>query len=365
MKKHLLLLYFYIKLALQSIPRLFATALIFALFIGIIGFSAHKLLYKNQAIGKINIALVAPENDALIQSAYSMLLNTDSIKETCEFQIMNQEIALEKLDKKEVYAVIIIPDHFIENILNGINTPAHIIFPKNSEVESLVFRLFADSGATILSSAQSGIYAVSDLLVSSEMNEHIVEMENELNREYLSHAANRAIYFSTTMVSATNNLSLLEYYLSSGLVLLALLGGISCHRLLKKEPASLRILLKIRGISYSWLLICKLISVSLLYFLIIYIGFLLTGFTFTLYKSLIIFLLVLSIVSMLLFIFQVTSHDSLGIMAIFISSVTMIFISGGFIPSVFLPKQLNVLSDFLPTTFWIREVGALLKNSFN
>ncbi|NLZ81108.1 MAG: ABC transporter permease [Clostridiales bacterium] len=363
MTKYLLLLWFYIKLALRSLPKLFGGTLIFVFFIGIIAFSANKLLYNDKVIDKINIAIVVPEENILNQTAFSMLLNMDSIKEACDFKIMDEDLAFEKLDKKEVYAVILIPEQFVENILDGQNTPAHIILQKDSGIEAMIFKLFADSGATILSSAQSGIYAVTDLLLSYDMKENIPEMEDELNNNYLTHAINRNIYFTSTMVSATGDLSILQYYLSSGLVLFGLLSGISCYNILKKESASLNLLLKIRGIPYAWLVLCKLLSVSLLYFFIIQIGLLVSGYSFTFYKALLIFLLILSIVSLILYIFQISDHGFTGIMILFILSVSMTFISGGFIPSAFLPEQIRSLSEFLPTTFWIRQVGYLMNTN--
>ena len=363
MKKYLLLLYLHIKLALKSIPKLFAATFIFSFFILVIAFSANEFLYKDKAISKINIALVAPEENIITQTAFSILLNMDSIKETCNFQFMDRESALNKLEKKEVYAVILIPEHFVENILNGTNTPAHVLLLKDSGIESMIFKLFADSGSTILSSAQSGIYAVSDLFLLNEMNDSISTMENELNYSYLTHAINRTIYFSTTLVSATGELSVIEYYLASGFVLVGLLSGISCYHILKKDSSSLKLLLEIRKIPYFWLVLCKLISTCLIYFFIILIGLIIMGFTLTLYKVMIIFFLILSIISMILCVFQITDHGSTGIMILFLFSVTMIFISGGFIPSTFLPEQITTLAKYLPTTFWIKQVGYLITNS--
>lgn len=363
MKKYFLLLWLHIKLALKSMPKLFAGTLIFAFFIGIIAFSANKLLYNDKAIDTINIAIVAPEENALSQRLFSMLLNTDSIKEICDFEIMDKESAFEKLEKKEVYAMILIPEQFVENILNGTNTPAHIILPKDSGIEPIIFKLFADSAAAILSSAQSGIYAVTDLLISYDMAETIPDMENELNYKYLTHTLNRNIFFISSKVSATGDLSTLQYYLSSGLVLLGLLCGISCFKILKKENSSLNISLKIRGIPYGWLVLCKLISVSLIYLFMILIGLIALNYTLTFYKILLIFLLILSIVSFILCTFQIVDHGFTGIMILFILSISMIFISGGFIPSTFLPEQIDTLAGFLPTTFWIRQVGYLMTNS--
>lgn len=360
MTKYLLLLWFHIKLAIKSLPKLFGGGLIFVFFIITIAFSANELLYKEKAIGKINIAIVAPEENFLTQTAFSILLHMDSIKETCNFQIMDKDSALKKLEEKEVYAVILIPEQFIENILNSTNTPAHIILPRDSGIESMVFQVFADSGATILSSAQSGIYAVNDLLLSYDKKEAIPDMEEDLNSNYLIHAINRNLYFSSTLVSATGDLSVFSYYLSSGLVLLGLLCGISCYHILKKEDSSITLSLKTRGIPYIWLVLCKLISLTLIYFLIVISGLLIWGYSFTLYKVIVIFLLLLSMVAMPLIIFQVTNHGFTGIMILFLLSVSMIFISGGFIPSAFLPEELNILSRFLPTTFWIKQIGYLM-----
>jgi len=378
MPKYLLLLWFQIKAAFKSLPKLICATLIFAILVVLIGFCGTKLLSNNKTSDKMDIAVVLPpDGDSYTSLAFSFLSEIETVKNICTFKQMSKDSAYEGLRNGSIYAIILVPDNFINHIIDGTNTPANIIFPKDGiSTKSILFRTLVNSGVTDIGAAQAGIYAVDDVCNYYKIKDGVVKSEAFLNEAYFSYALDRSIYFKTDTISATANLTIIQFYICSGIVLLLLLSGISCSDLLKRENNALSISLKRRRIPIFLLFIFKIIGVTLVFFTMLIFSYLMTtlaqirfpvirnAFFQLHFTSLIsLFILIFCVFSMVLFIFQIANSQSLGVLLLFILSTLMLFISGGFIPSPLLPEIVQKIGVFLPTTYFIKLCGEIITNT--
>jgi len=378
MAKYLLLLWFQIKAAFKSLPKLICATLIFASLVVLIGFCGTKLLTNSKSSSKMDIAVVLPpDGDAYTSLAFSFLSEIETVKNVCTFKEMNKESAYEGLKNGSIYAIILVPDNFINHIIDGTNTPANIIFPRSGiGTKSMLFRTLVNSGVTDIGAAQAGIYAVDDVCNYYKIKDGVVKSEDFLNKAYFSYALDRSVYFKTDTIAATGNLTITEFYICSGIVLLLLLSGISCSDLLKRENNALSISLKRRRIPIFLLFIFKIIGVTLVFFTMLIFSYLMTtlaqirfpvirnAFFQLHFTSLIsLFILIFCVFSMVLFIFQIANSQSLGVLLLFILSTLMLFISGGFIPSPLLPEIVQKIGVFLPTTYFIKLCGEIITNT--
>jgi len=378
MAKYLLLLWFQIKAAFKSLPKLICATLIFAALVVLVGFCGTKLLTNSKSSDKMDIAVVLPQDgDSYTSLAFSFLSEIETIKNICTFKQMSKESAYEGLRNGTIYAVILVPDDFINHIIDGTNTPANIIFPRSGiSTKSMLFRTLVNSGVTDIGAAQAGIYAVDDVCIDYKIKDGVVKSEEFLNEAYFSYALDRSIYFKTNTISATGNLTITKYYICSGIVLLLLLSGISCSDLLKRENNALSTSLKRRRIPVFLLFLFKIIGVTLVFFSLLIFAYLmmvlaqirfpvihnvLIYLNFTSFISL--FFLIFGVFSLVLFIFQFANSQSLGVLILFTFSTLMLFISGGFIPSSLLPEAVQKIGLFLPTTYFIKLCGGIITNT--
>lgn len=353
MNKRLAVLFFLqLKSAILLLPKLFPVLLVTALFCTGIYTAGKELLSQNTRM-KLPVALVLPENDTYAGIAFSFLEHMDSIKATCSFERTNEKEALAMLESGEVYAAILIPDSFIEHILNGTNTPATLVLPREGSVESILFLTLADAGVSTLATAQAGIYAMDEVLISCGKAEDIARAEEALNELYLSYALNRDKLFDTKKLSATGVLSVKEYFISSGIVLFLLLSGMGSYDYFRSESASLKLLLRRQKVSCGLQFVIKLLAASVIYTAVLFPLGILAGLL-PLSGFLAFFLLVLATQTYLYLLSLLSSGAGGYIIGSAIPSILFLFLAGGFVPSIFLPQAVRNLGNMLPGGLFLK-----------
>ena len=100
----------------------------------------------------------------LITHDMGVVSELESVKSICDFEYMNKEECLDKLNAGKLYAVMEVPEGFVQDIMNGTNTPVKILLPRGTGLESRIFKELTDAGASTLGAGQAGIYAGDELL---------------------------------------------------------------------------------------------------------------------------------------------------------------------------------------------------------
>ena len=170
-----------LKRALKRLPHILAGAAVLVVLMGAAALLAGKLLYGGQAVERIPVGVVLPEEDALAGQAMRMVSSLESVKSLCDFTYIEEEATGEKLKKGELFAVLKMPDGFIQDIMSGVNTPVTVILPENAGAESRIFKELTDAGAEILGSAQAGIYSGDELLSEYGLTDKMAVFERDMN----------------------------------------------------------------------------------------------------------------------------------------------------------------------------------------
>lgn len=354
MGAYLIYLELELKKAGKVLPRFLAGAIVLVAILGTIAFSAGKVLYSDTVMNRVNIGVVLPEEDSLAKTAVRMLSSLESVKSVCDFEYLDEESGRELMEAGTLHALMIVPDGFISDIITGVNTPVTIVLPDDPGMEAMVFKELADSGASTLSVAQASIYAVDELCITYQMPNAISQVEEELNRIYFAYALPRADYFRDHKVSATAEVTIVQYYGISAAILFLFLCGIPLAGLCEPEKPVLKSKLESIGITRGLQILSKVIAVALLLGLVsgigiaalIYFGFI----KFQLMYIMIISLVCLVIASMIVAVYTITDSPIVGVMCLFWLTIGMMFLSGGFVPSVFLPEAIRQIGSWVPTT---------------
>lgn len=387
MKKYLLL-FFHIKSAFMSLPKILAATLAFSIIVGLAGFAGTKLLYNEDTIKPMDIALVLPEDsEAYTLAAFTFLGEIDTVKELCSFTEMSEEEAFAALKDGRIAAVILIPDKFIEHIMNGTNTPAEVILPKGGLTSgSPLFRELVNAGVGDLAVAQAGIYAVDDTCVRFGLRNGLADAETYLNEIYLSYSLNRNAYFQKETVLSTGSLTIVQFYFCTAMVLLIMFSSVSCIHLLKNENKSLNLAFSRKGIPPVAAVFSKTFGVSLMFFVVTLTAILccviisafspaaaqalamITG-DIDAARAAIGIILIFAAIFNTVFIAQTILAISDNILAeitlLFLLTLVMMFVSGAFIPSTLLPEILQNLAVFMPLSWVLRLWGNILTGTFS
>lgn len=367
-KKHLSYYLMQQKTAFVHIPRLILCILCFAFLFACFSFAGSRLLYSSdRQINKVNIALVSEDDNPMISLALKYVNSLDSVDSICRFNVTDRETAFFNLENREVYAVVILPENFINDILCGINTPAEIILQENTGADIILFETLANAAAYALKTAQAGIYAGIDIINEFEIRGFRSKIVNDLNELYIKLALRRALLFEEDTVSATDGLSLTIYYGASAAVLLLIISCTGCSSFCKNNTQRMQLLVKRHGIGGFAQTTLQCLALSACYFIIFVIPFLLFEFLYSegaaatiLLKALpAFFILIFSICSFSLFLFRLAKTPQAGILLLFTISIIMMFFSGGILPTPFLPLFARNIGRFLPCFQWLQTAFCL------
>lgn len=365
-----------IKRVLRFLPHIVVGALALCFIIGIISFSAGKTLYEKKDKNKVNIALSIPKDEKAAELMISVVKNMKSIKDNCNFiEVDSKEAAYKKVEKGEAYGAIIIPKHFVSDIMDGTNTPATVLLPNNSSIDAMLIKDLIDAGTKSLSSSQAGIYTVFYEYEEAYHERLTKALQDNINLKYFDYTLQRENFFNHNRISATGELTAMEYYICSGIVLFMLLLGMSFSKYLSPSNNAFYEKLKAQGISKEIVAVTRIISVYIVYMMITIIGLLIYGgickyldievIKFTIEDYLILLFIILCISSFIVCIYNITESQISGTLLIFTITIIMNFISGGFIPTVFLPKFIQSIAPYTLTNVLSKLLGNIILEQFD
>lgn len=364
MKKKTTLFFLQMKLAFSSIPVILAGTLVLTAIIVLAAFAGVKLLSNEENTEKMRVALVIQDESKYTKMALTYLFEEESVKEMCDFVEMSEEEAGEALNLGEVFAVVIIPKNFLAGVLNGTNIPARIVLKDSGmHTQSGYFQELVNAAATDLAMAQSAVYAVDDLCRATGIDA-IAESEEYLNVNLFMYALRRNTYYGQIEYSDTGDLTTVEFYAASGIVLLLLLSGVTCCDILKRDNAALLRSLNRMEVRPWLMATSKLAGVMAVYggmLLLVYmIMAVLKKVPFSLPALVGIVVVVFAIFALNLLIFQITDSKMAGAMILFMGSIVMLFVSGNFLPEIMLPEGVNAIGNVMPTKYITRLCGQIL-----
>ncbi len=371
-KKHLLFLLFQLRAVSKSLPRLVACTLVLAFIVFVAGYCGNVTLNEKETFVSIDVAIVMPNDDDRLNLGYTFLKKMDSLNEVCTFHNMEMYEAQKALQNNEVSVIIEIPVGFVDGIIYGDNVPATLITREDAGFETQLFCAILTSGCSTLSYTQAGIYSVSDLLNEYNHQDIVPDAEARLNTFYLKYALNRGYFFDNQSTSATGDVSTTGYYIASGILLLTLLCGLTVNRYFSCHPESVLQALKRCGINNAYIRFTELLSISTAFYalfgVIILVARFSVGqnvFSFDFGGFIMLFVVILSIVSFLMFINSLTQNKLASTLLTFLLTALMLYMCGRIMPMSFLPDGVAALGRVLPAYHWGKSLEGCLFGGLN
>ena len=364
-----------IKRAMRYLPFLLLGIALLGILLGGGFFLGSRMLYGDEVSGRIPVAVVLPEEDPLAGKAMRMVESLESVKSLCDFQEMSRDKAEAELEKGSIYAALLIPGGFVQDIMDGTNTPVTVVFPEQSRTESLIFEELTSAGARTLGAAQAGIYSGDEYLIKNGRKNEIPTFEEEMNRLYLSANLSRKDYFKRIQISGTGDISVSGFYATSACVLVLLFSVLSVSEYLIPWNQGMRECLDAAGIGPWKRVAARVTGLGVLFFVVTIGGAMIAvwkNWTWISIDSPLDFLrmtawLFLTDMSIAAFgngIFQQGDGLSGGVLWLFVVTVTIHFLAGGFLPVVFLPEKLRAISWWMPTKIFMNAFQAFVADHF-
>lgn len=362
-----------------------------AVITGTVAFCAQSLLYGNSLMEKIRIGIVAgsgddagaaePEAvdggagmetaesglgerwDGILGKALQFLESMDSVQATCEFVYMDEADARRALDRGELSAIMLIPESLVGDIIDGTNTPVQVLFGARDSLTAAMLQTLTRAGARTLSASQAGIYAVYDLYTQAGLEDYLQSAYDALNGQYLKFALARSRAFDYETVSVTGGLSSAMYYGAMAVVFFALLTGMGLAKALRREGRAVRFKLDIAGMPGWQCLIGRFAALWAVYALLLVLltGGLMIWSGSPVSLGLFGMLDAAWVAALLVVLYELAPTDGTGILLVFAVSVGGMLLSGGFIPTGFMPDGLAAVGQWLPSGMMMAALGGLME----
>lgn len=346
-------------------PWLLAGLTLLCLFLPLtIGPAVETALSEGVSFSGITLAVTAPEGDSLPDLLETFIPNMKDVSEYCEVVALDRETAIRQLERGEVTAVLVLPENLAQGIMNGSNPDVELIVSGDRPLEALLTLSVGQSASDMLSAVQSGIYAVLETyLEQSPAQLSYGDVVSQINLRYIRWTLGRQKMFREEPIAVTNQLPIGVHYGLSLLVFLAMSlaplfmavyeGG--WIRSQKRYRAAGRSGL---GFYCSTLSACTMVLLPLITVvsLVLTRGELKTALWTGALCAL--FCAAFGTVCCLM----TANTGSCGFVA-FLSALVFLFLSGGVLPPVLLPRTLQRLMIFSPVT-WLRSTLALSVEEF-
>lgn len=354
-------------------------AVLLMFLMGMIAFCGTESMQRDPLAASVDIVVVVREDNMMTRMALNYVENMESTSKFCHFRQTTEQEGFELLKEGEAAALILLPEQLVEGIMNGTNPTVDIYFPKNAGLGPMLFRELTESGEGLLRVAQAQIYGAYDAAVEYGLTEQLSRMEAEIDSYNLAFALDRLALYDMEKVSAFGSMNVIQFYLASGLVLFLLLAGTAMYPVVQREPAALCRQLERQGTGLAWQNFCQwfcgILCMGMLcavLWAVMKIGAafmpdaaaLLTaggrnGYSMGARLG-ILALVVVAATTFIYMLYSLAGSRTSGILLVFLLSVAMVWLSGGLVPSMFLPETMQEVGEKLPTAYLIRAAGGLL-----
>lgn len=360
------------KRAFKVLPLMLAEAVVMCGLLGILLILCQRLFFGDFMLQKMPIGIVIEEENSMTELALTYLEGMESTAAVCDFHRMTKEEGETALRRNEIAALMVLPKEMVMSILDGRNYPVQIYFPKDSSFGALLIQELTEAGAGMLSMAQAEVYAAYDMSMSFPNLAELSTLESDINLFNMRFAMARERLLNRKILQISDEIPLPLHYLASGITMFLMLWGIACSRFLKGDSQSFGRQLLRAGIKrWQWMaaklagvLIVLGIGAGCIFAVTAGSQSMLTGLGLEIgiEISVVPYMLaaLVCIAAFLLFCYQAVPSRSSGMILVFTITIAIIFISGGLVPSVFLPQSMNRLAEWLPGHALIQITAAMI-----
>lgn len=314
-------------------------------------------IMKAHDFSLIKVGLVVPEDELTTRYVTNYISSMDSVKSICSFEYEEEEEAIRKFNEGTLKAVIVLPSGFYHDVQVGINPPAVIYFPKNTNIAEKIFRELLISGVSYLQTAEASVYAALNTVYIYNLDRDVSEIGNTLALAYVDTIMSRDKTYKDDFVSVFGESDRLSYYGFGALILILMFFGICFSHMYEKSSKVVDDMMAVKGLGKIKLAIVHI-------FVMVPVIYVVGAVILTVEKMLFmnvtgthyLLLLPLSVTMAVYFqiVYRLAGNSKSGILALCIINICGALVSGMIIPSDYLASWTKLPAAVLPMKYWMR-----------
>ena len=377
MKKCINYFFLQLKRCMRFLPFVLIISLLLCAGLGILMNFIFVANGNSEENKKITIGAVGDTDSSYLSFGLEAIKTFDSSRFSVNIVEMSEEAARRALERGEISAYIIIPEGFVDDMVNGeVGTISYV----SSDGAVNIASLFKEEVTHMISDfavySQKGIFGLYDLLYESDIRSDS-SYYDKLTLKYFSLILGRTSMINTKNIGVSDSLSFVGYMCCGIVIFLMLLCGIcACPLFIRTDMSLPRVLsasrrgafLQISGeyFGYFCMMLCNFAAIFIAVMLIAEDSLTLIP-EFESFSRRELFRLsvklipaVLVICALQFFLFEVSSGVVGGVLLQFVSAISLGYISGCFYPSSFFPRTIQTVARFTPPDVARRYMGKLL-----
>jgi len=329
--------------------RIFLTACISALILAALSFLVYETAERGSLFEHFTVGIVEYDGYQELDLIMNILNENEDIKTLLSIERMEIGEAEARFAAGDIPAYVVLPPGFVRSIMNGSNIPFEFHGNPDMPLSVMIVRAFSEAGISFLTSSQAGIYSVYDFASDRGMSGADIndKLFFPINYEYAAQLLRYDTFFKQEPLTEPGFKSAKTFYMQSFAIFFLLINMTAFAKsLLDHTPDTrnrFRIAgvpaLKVHGVRYAALLIPTMLLCLPAFFLfgwrLFVIAPVLAGFYFIcsrFFKSEIKFSVFVTV-----------------------SSVAMMFFSGGIVPTNFMPDSFENFK-YLTLNYWLVSV---------
>lgn len=356
------------KVLLKSTVSLLLAAV---LLLGAAAVLSH-VFFGSRMFQAIDVGVAVPEGEKETKAVLRFLSAMESAESVCNFRYFPENEEKEKLYEGEVQAVIVLPESLYEDMYSGEKGRIAVYLPEDPPFRVQVFRELLADGVSLLTTAEAGVLAASDLagadaIAYGERDEigfpkmKPYEAANFISYEYIKCALGRDNMFDEYVYSPLGQMDLYQYYFAAAVSVLLLMSGLNYSFLYQGNSRAVEQKLRVMGLGTVKVSLIKILVMANASWLLAVASYL-AGCLFSrwgkfdfiwFHGSALLLLIPVSIGAAFYFhaVYSVFGKGMQG--AVFLLSVNavMVLCSGVVIPLAYLPEAVRRVGQYLPLNF--------------
>ena len=221
------------------------------------------VFFGSRMFQAIDVGVAVPEGEKETKAVLRFLSAMESVESVCNFRYLPEDEAMEKLYEGEVQAVIVLPESLYEDMYSGEKGRIAVYLPEDPPFRVQVFRELLADGVSLLTTAEAGVLAASDLagadaIAYGERDEtgfsqifpkmKPYEAANFISYEYIQCALGRDNMFDEYVYSPLGQMDLYQYYFAAAVSVLLLMSGLNYSFLYQGNSRAVEQKLRVMGL---------------------------------------------------------------------------------------------------------------------
>lgn len=349
-----------LKQVITTLPKVIGINILLLAVLGVMFFFTMNVSNSNTEREVVQVGLVTEDNSWWINTLASYLEQNIN----CRFTKMSEEEAMDKMEKEELTAVLLLPENVVSAIMASEKDAAILIFKKPGPFSALKsFQNLARTGMSdiaALDGAEKLIAQIQERTKGWSNSSEVYAIEDKL----IMKCVQRFSTFDKTVYSDSGDLDLVSFYIGNILLAIILFTGVFLQEILSRKSPDYLISLKRIGISFFEVSMYQLLSVVIVYSAFFYIVYgILAGLglvSFSVMGLVAILIFVLDTIGIIFLTYQLCDSKFTAGIYIFLGTLVMMFFSGNIVPISLLPSAARYISVVLPVKYFAQITGEVV-----